>query len=181
MGPTAPCRSEGRRLQISHKTGSSRGHLLSARPGQCTSPPCWEPPAGASHGRARGILALTPVASVASHLFRLFCTSVGSLRPQDPHGSWVPRSIATGQGVRVQGRAVWPSSRLLLELLLGGVFSGPVTHPGTWLTIRPARFWLSAHPATGRNHQGQVHTTGPFPPPSHFSTALTHLFLSCYP
>ena len=133
MGPTAPCRSEGRRLQISHKTGSSRGHLLSARPGQCTSPPCWEPPAGASHGRARGILALTPVASVASHLFRLFCTSVGSLRPQDPHGSWVPRSIATGQGVRVQGRAVWPSSRLLLELLLGGysLDQSPTQEPGS--------------------------------------------------
>lgn len=133
MGPTAPCRSQGRRLQISHKTGSSRGHLLSARPGQCTSPPCWEPPAGASHGRARGILALTPVASVASHLFRLFCTSVGSLRPQDPHGSWVPRSIATGQGVRVQGRAVWPSSRLLLELLLGGysLDQSPTQEPGS--------------------------------------------------
>ena len=124
-----------------------------------------------------------------SHLFRLFCATVGSLGPQDSHGSWVPCSIATGQQVRVQGREEWPSSRLPLQLLLrGGGVSGPLTHPGTRLTIRPARFWLSAHPATGRNHQGQVHTTGPFPPPSHFSisgsglcSALTHLFLPCYP
>ena len=148
MGPTAPCRSEGRRLQISHKTGSSRGHLLSARPGQCTSPPCWEPPAGASHGRARGILALTPVASVASHLFRLFRTSVGSLRPQDPHGSWVPRSIATGQGVRVQGRAVWPSSRLLLELLLGGILW--TSHPPRNLAHHPSSKVLAFRPPCHR-------------------------------
>lgn len=78
MGPTAPCRSQGRRLQISHETGLSRGQFLSAsaRPGQCTSPPRWEPPAGTSHARPRGTLALTPVASVASLI------SLGCLMPR---------------------------------------------------------------------------------------------------
>ena len=85
-----------------------------------------------------------------SHLFRLFCATVGSLGPQDSHGSWVPCSIATGQQVRVQGREEWPSSRLPLQLLLRGGGGLWTTHPPRNLAHHPSSKVLAFRPPCHR-------------------------------